>query len=101
MKIFKTVHGNTSTERLLSSISIAYERNLDIASWGITFEDIPTVILVTNAPSNYDGFGTTTIAENDGWRLVETFPEHTVWQQNRYWSGLYQGIRLDEEPKTD
>lgn len=55
------------------------------------------VLALTDAPKNYDGFGTFTIAEY-GWpvegytrkdaRLVAIRAEHLHWQTGRYSSGL-------------
>jgi hypothetical protein len=45
-------------------------------------------IVKTNAPKDYDGFGTFTVIElSDNERLVLIREEHFVWQTMRYASG--------------
>ena len=53
------------------------------------------VLTYTDAPTDYDGFGTTTVREvgrttrGATVRLVSTPPEHMQWQRDRYASGLH------------
>ena len=55
---------------------------------------------VTNAPVDYDGFRTTTIAKlGFGLRLVEILDANYAWQEGRYRSGLFQVERFD--PTSD
>jgi hypothetical protein len=50
------------------------------------------MIVYTNAPEDYDGFGTVTKGvvgqtERGPMRMVQTVEEHHGWQLNRYYSG--------------
>lgn len=48
----------------------------------------PFVTLTTDAPAEYDGFGTSTVAElANGYRTVKVARERLVWQETRYRSG--------------
>jgi hypothetical protein len=56
----------------------------------IKIGDIDTTweIWETNAPREYDGFGTFTIYEFEGTRTVLIRCEHRDWQATRYASGI-------------
>lgn len=63
----------------------------------------------TDAPIDYDGFGTKTIAivamishwaGNRPVRLVETPDKHVTWQRKRYDSGLYLNAVESELPRV-
>lgn len=48
----------------------------------------------TNAPTDFDGFGTHTVSiagtyQGQNVRVVETPDEHVNWQRARYASGMY------------
>jgi hypothetical protein len=45
------------------------------------------IVLDTNAPQDYDGFGTFTASEYNGDRTVLVRAEHLNWQTLRYSSG--------------
>lgn len=45
-------------------------------------------IVDTNAPKDYDGFGTFEVHEYDGTRTVLIRDEHYTWQTMRYQSGM-------------
>ena len=54
-------------------------------------------IFVTTAPEAYDGFGTFTVHEYDGHRLVAIQEPHVAWQTGRYASGLHSPQEFNGE----
>ena len=52
----------------------------------------------TNAPKDYDGFGTFTIHQYNGTRTVLIRCEHWTWQTARYQSGNKWSKRSDFDP---
>jgi hypothetical protein len=66
----------------------------------------PTVELVTSAPEQYDGFGTTTVERlpyrtrgGGDLRRVRVQAQHLTWQSQRYASGLHLRVPLAEWPE--
>lgn len=61
----------------------------------------------TDAPPDYDGFGTLTVAmlpwttRRGIMRLVLTPERHAEWQRNRYGSGLYLAYTSGERVRAD
>ena len=55
----------------------------------INNNSITYAIRETNAPRNYDGFGTITLVDHGDARTVAIVPEHLHWQTTRYGSGLF------------
>ncbi len=47
------------------------------------------IIVMTNAPKDYDGFGTFTVNQSGKDRIVAIQEQHLDWQTHRYGSGLY------------
>lgn len=64
------------------------ENILEISIGGTTS---PTYwhVMQTDAPKEYDGFGTFCVCEFDGQRVVLIRDEHLSWQSARYSSGLH------------
>lgn len=60
------------------------------------------MLTFTTAPPSYDGFGTRIMKEHVGdylgnvVRLVSTPVEYAKWQRDRYKSGLYLAVTLDQ-----
>jgi len=46
-------------------------------------------IMTTDAPKEYDGFGTFCLSDFKGERTVLIRVEHLAWQQGRYKSGMF------------
>jgi hypothetical protein len=49
----------------------------------------------TNAPVDYDGFGTITVADGGTLRFVLVRTEHEEWQTMRYRSGMFSAVLTD------
>lgn len=63
--------------------------HIDIGIPGGRVEHYEYLPYHTEAPTSYDGFGTTTIAALSGARIVLIHPDHVSWQLTRYASGSY------------
>lgn len=67
-------------------------------------EDVPSSRYVTNAPPDYDGFDTHTIAVfqmqrvgmRSVWRIVDVHDRHAEWQTMRYHSRMYTAMPIRE-----
>jgi len=57
-------------------------------------------IMTTDAPKEYDGFGTFCVGEFKKERTILIRVEHLAWQQGRYQSGVYyvRASDLGNEP---
>jgi hypothetical protein len=62
------------------------EDEVEVRLW----QERDATVQFTDAPADYDGFGTITLEEVDGMRKVLIINEHLNWQRMRYWSGLHQ-----------
>jgi hypothetical protein len=70
--------------------------NLDKISVAINGESVTYVIAETQAPKEYDGFGTFSLYEyyddedqSNNYRIVLIRLEHLAWQEGRYASGMF------------
>ena len=85
-------HTEQEARDYLTALQAAYP--LAMADRTVTIyvvREVPSERRVTNAPVDYDGFGTRTFAKNLGgsYRMVDIQTEHMTWQETRYASGMY------------
>lgn len=77
------------------TVAIAQEIGSKLAALQIQYTALDLskdyVVVDTNAPETYDGFGTLTLfTRDDGSREVAVERRHLNWQAGRYRSGLYR-----------
>jgi hypothetical protein len=95
----RTETGHVLVTPPLTAPEAAPLREVLAAAEGVTEIDaVPEFTFgYTNAPAVYDGFGTLTLREENGERLVAICRQHLTWQASRYASGLHR-FRPAEPP---
>ena len=62
--------------------------------------EAPSRLFVTDAPEDYDGFGTYTVehlpAPHEGFRVVDIADEHARWQIGRNMSGMHATVPIEQ-----